>query len=429
MITPIQYTLFFFLFAMVCHTQPVEAGPGVGRFTSNARTVNAIRTNARQIFKPTFTIRSRFSGTMNAISVSGDNQWLATGSGNEAAHLWNLTTGQRELELRGEAGAVLTVAFVPGEMTYGYLAKAATKQAQMRKGFLVTGSTNGEVRLWSLITGETVRRFQGHTKAVNALAVTPDGIHLLTGCEDKSIKIWKLEDGSLVRTIQSNNDPIKTLTLSPDGQKLATGGLDGAVRIWNVGNGSIIKEFKETEGPILALAWSPNGNLLASGYENGTVRVKSISQGKNDVVLTGHKGAVRGIAFRSDAALDTTFIATVGADQLVHLWSLPDGKPLKELEGHQKEINTVAFADNGRILLTGSNDQTVRFWQIDSGMEIARLVSMRSGWAVVAPDGRFDGTLDGEMEDRLDAIQWAGDGHAFSVDGFLEKYYHPALLG
>ncbi|MEO5330736.1 MAG: caspase family protein [Magnetococcus sp. YQC-5] len=424
--TTVKYMLLWTFLLFV--PWPVEqsiAGPAFMRSSGASSLNTAIRMNTRQIFKPTFTIQSRHSGAMNAIGLSSDGKWLASASSNASAQLWNLTTGQRELDLRGHSGPVLAVAFVPGGLTYGYQAKPTTKQAAARKGFLVTGGADGEVRLWSQITGETVRRFRGHTKAVTSMATTPDGLYLLTGSEDHTAKLWKLDDGTLVRTFQGHQDAIKTLGVTPNGQQLATGSTDGSIRIWNVNSGAMQEELSGSDGDVLTLAWSPNGKLLASGHKNGTLRLHPTAKGADDLVITGDTGAIHGLAFRPDSAL----IATVGADQQVHLWSLPDGKPLKPLAGHQKEINTVAFGDNGRLLLTGSTDQTVRFWRLDPGEEIARLVSMQSGWAVVTPDGRFDGTLDGAMEDRLDAIQWTGDGLAFAVDGFLEKYYQPALLG
>ncbi len=60
---------------------------------------------------------------------------------------------------------------------------------------------------------------------------------------------------------------------------------------------------------------------------------------------------------------------------------------------------------------------------------MTRLISMRSGWGVVSPEGYFDGTLDGEAEERLDAIQWKADEQSFPINGFLERYYQPALFG
>ncbi|MBF0628942.1 MAG: caspase family protein [Magnetococcales bacterium] len=405
---------------------PAESAPGggFGRAAGTTRVVNAIRTNTRQIFKPTFSVRSRYASAMNATTMSDDGKWLASGGGNEAAQLWNLTTGQRELDLRGHAGAVQAVAFVPGSGTYGYSAKPGTKQAAHRKGFLVTAGVDGEARLWSMITGETVRRFRGHAGPVNAVAVTPDGQTLFTAGEDGAIKAWKLDDGSPVRTLSGHAGPVKSLLLSRDGKNLASGGMDGALRIWNPTSGAMVQEFSGGEGPVLSLSWSGDGSRVAAGHESGAVRVHPL-KGGSDLVITAPSGATRGVAMRPD----NSQIATAGADGVIRLWSLSDGALIKELPGHQKAVQTLTYGDNGRLLLSGSQDQTLRVWKPETGAELARLVSMRSGWAVVAPDGRFDGTLDGALEDRLDAIQWTGDGMAFSVDGFVEKYYQPALLG
>ncbi len=112
----------------------------------------------------------------------------------------------------------------------------------------------------------------------------------------------------------------------------------------------------------------------------------------------------------------------------IHLFSPSTGKPVI-LSGHTDTINTVIMSADGKYLYSGSNDRTVRVWDLTMQQELARLVAMRDGWGVLSPDGFFDGTLDGDLEDRLDALGWHIADRTLSLDGFIENYYSPALLG
>jgi WD40 repeat protein len=413
--------------ALLLTLWPVEESFAFRNRMGARSTVKAIRMNTRQAFRPTFKIRSRFAGTMNVVGFSGDGKWFATGSNNKSAQLWSTTTGQRELDLRGHSGAVLSLAFIPDHgKSYGHRAQIKTRSAKARSGFLVSGDTNGNVRLWNLVDGETVRSFRGHSGPVNAVAVTPDGAMLTTAGKDGSVRLWNLASGQSIRTMSGHDGPVNALAIAPDGNKLVSGGRDGTVRIWNIASGSKTQELKKSGGGVLALAWSPDGKTVASGHKGGVVQLWSAQSGSHLKTLSGHNGAVNGVAFRADGDV----LASVGADKSVRTWSV-SGKKLQVMEGHQEGVRAVAFSPGhgGNMLLTGSSDRTARLWNGKAGSEIVRMVSMRSGWAVVAPDGRFDGTLDGDLEDRLDAIKWVGDGHSFSLDGFVERHYRPALLG
>lgn len=404
-----------------------EARPAHLRSQGARRIVKAVRTNTRQIFKPTFTIQSSLAGGMNDAQFSGDGRWFASASGNRSAQLWSMATGQRELNLSGHGGGVVAVQFIANskEEDYGYKPQAQTKSDANRKGVLVTGSTDGEARLWSMVTGETIRTFKGHKKPITSLVVTSDGNHLITGSKDETAKLWNLKDGTLKRTFEGHEGAIIALALDPKGHRLATGSGDETIRIWDIPSGAQLQELDKYDGPIQTLAWSPNGQTLASGHKNGNLRLWTMLGGSGTQRLMDHDGAVYGVAFSPDSHS----LASVGKDKIVRLWSLENEKPKKRFEGHQKEVQSVSFSQDSNLLLTASDDRTIRLWTLKTGSELARLVSMQTGWAVVTPDGRFDGTLDGDLEDRLDAIQWAGENHAFALDGFLERYYRPALLG
>lgn len=402
-----------------------EAAPPHMRALGASRTVNAIRMNTRQIFRPTFTIHSRHAGGMRDARFSHDGQWFASAGDNGGAQLWNKMTGQRELDLRGHKGSVSSVAFIPGGegAQYGKADKPQTRAAAQRSGLLATGGEDGTVRIWSLVSGESLKTIPAHKKPITTLAVTADGQWLITGSEDATAKLWQLPGGKLKRTFNGNQGLIHAVAVDPKGERLATGGAEGTLQLWTLQNDAPPQSWQSGDGAILALAWRKDGNQLASGHAQGGVRLWSLNG--DSLSLADHDGAVHGVAFSPDGDQ----LASGGQDGLLRLWSTRDGTLQKRMEGHQKAVRSVTFAPDGQHLLSSSDDQTIRFWQAAQQAELARLVSLRAGWAVVTPDGRFDGTLDGELEDRLDAIQWSGDGHAFALDGFLEKYYRPALLG
>ncbi len=77
----------------------------------------------------------------------------------------------------------------------------------------------------------------------------------------------------------------------------------------------------------------------------------------------GHNGPVTAVAISPDGRL----AATGGRDQMVRLWSLPDGEPLAVLTEHRGPVNGVAFHPFSQRLASGSMDGTVRLWSLGEG--------------------------------------------------------------
>ncbi len=83
-------------------------------------------------------------------------------------------------------------------------------------------------------------------------------------------------------------------------------------------------------------------------------------------ILTGHTGAVHDLAISPDGHL----LVSGSEDQSLRLWRLPGGESLKTLSGHSGEIWGVAMSADGRLLVSGSDDNSLRLWRLPDGLPL-----------------------------------------------------------
>jgi hypothetical protein len=100
---------------------------------------------------------------------------------------------------------------------------------------LASGSRDGTLKLWEMITAKERATLQGHTYPLGSVAFSPDGRTLvLGGGDDKTIALWDVATGKNTATLKGHDAPVLSVAFSPDGKTLASGGEDKAIKLWDI---------------------------------------------------------------------------------------------------------------------------------------------------------------------------------------------------
>jgi WD40 repeat protein len=113
----------------------------------------------------------------------------------------------------------------------------------------------------------------GHTRAVYAVAFSPDGKLLATASVDETARLWDATTGQTVRALTSRSGFVRAVAFSPNGQLLATACHDKTAQLWDIASGKAIRTLTGHAHSVNAVAFSPDGRLLATACHDKTARL------------------------------------------------------------------------------------------------------------------------------------------------------------
>ncbi len=250
---------------------------------------------------------------------------------------------------------------------------------------LASGHDDKTIRLWDLNTKKLLRSLTGHSQAVRAIAYSPNEEILATASDDKTIKLWNVNTFQEICTLFGHSHAVKSVAFSSDGKLLASGSWDKTVKLWDVKTSQEICTLSGHQLQVSAVAFSPippDGSILASASFDRTIRLWEVDQAFECVgelknlrnynfssILSGHIWAVLTVAFSPDGKI----LASGSDDNTIKLWEVNTGQLICTLVGHSWSVVAVTFSTDGEILISGSRDKTVKLWSVSTKKEIATL--------------------------------------------------------
>ena len=298
--------------------------------------------------------------------------------------------------------------------------------------YVATGSRDKSAKLWELGTGREVRSFLGHDFSVTALGFTRDGKTLVTGSNDKTIKLWDVSTGEELASIVVNYR-VTSIAIDPTSRYAFVGGYQteyvGKAYAWD---DSVVVIDLKSKRPVKKIsadpdkglgygtdvAISPDGNFLAVGEDNRVAKVYRTSDWKQVYKFEFTEGTCGGcgtkVTFSPDGKLlymlshngplkkyrmsDGTLVKTYidDVDDIADLSISPDGKILSVITKQKAtcideatgktlaeytspervDLHQVAFSNNGRELLVSSDDNTLHRWSYLTNKETQKLTGI-----------------------------------------------------
>ena len=136
------------------------------------------------------------------------------------------------------------------------------------------------------------------------------------------------------------------------------------MRLWDLNSG---EELRRCDAPnwILSVAFGPDNIQAVSGDLDRLVRLWDLDKGKEIRTFAGHKAAVNCVAFTPDGKrILSCGGGVLVTESVIILWDAITGEELCRFEGHTRPVTSLEIARDGRRFVSGSEDMTVRLWEL-----------------------------------------------------------------
>jgi WD40 repeat protein len=285
--------------------------------------------------------------SVEAVGYSKDGKWFAA-AGGEAVRVWETSAWEVVVTFKDFEHQIRSVAFSPDGKT------------------LAACGAGEYARLYDTAKWMVRRRLGSYSQ----LVYLDDGKTLVTRGGGSFVFLVNPASGAELHDFQWPNQFLARMALSPDGKVLAGGAARGAVALYDLRAQKVLAQLKGHGGAtVTTVGFSPDGKTLITADPDAPGEAKAflwdVAKGRRMHELDLQKAKlsmVKAAAFSPDGK---TVALVSGLTPFVYLFDVATGELGDTLTtGDAPSSNSVAFAPDGRTLVTGCSDGSCLVWDV-----------------------------------------------------------------
>ncbi|CAM9572875.1 unnamed protein product [Ectocarpus fasciculatus] len=220
------------------------------------------------------------------------------------------------------------------------------------------------------ISPTAVRHMRGHKLSPTCVVLSPDDTTAFSGSKDNSIIRWDVETGKRVTmlphwrklpggkvpSVKAHSKEVLTLAVSGDGRYLASGGRDRLINVWDCRTDTVVETFRGHQDTVSSLAFRANSLALFSGSHDRCVKHWDLNEMGYVETMFGHQSEINAIdSWRKER------LVTGGRDRTVRLWKVLEDSHLVFRPVGGGSIDCVRML-NEDWFTTGGEDGSLALW-------------------------------------------------------------------
>jgi WD40 repeat protein len=381
-------------------------------------------------------------GNISAVAFTSDSKRVITAGYDKTMRFWQVDTGELLKILKGHkekiTAVVISSKYIASASldktirlwsakngrfikTFAKLDDGVSSLAFSKKGnYLVSGGTTTPVHchVWSISKFQHVATYKGHNNKVSAIAISPNGEQVASvGGNKYAIDLWNLTDAKHITSLGGTNSNIWSVGFSSQhnaiawGKKLdhkninQRGVLEYSLSLPKFTAEATIgiprkipKPSKKNKGKWDFIQaqdkWSDWSLYRRPGGKYGYFSILDINH--NNItqvsIKRGMTNGYRHLAYSFTP--DGNNIISAGANGVIAIYNR-DGKKLGNYIGHIGNVRAIAISADGRFLVSGGEDGTVRLWNLKTYENILTLYHEKE-WIAWLPTGHYISSATGD---------------------------------
>ncbi len=312
---------------------------------------------------------------------------------------------------------------------------AKTRDAIMREaGFIPTSTVAGGKSSGPSFKFESWKILNGHTREVNQVAFSPDGLHVATTSSDDTLRLWDISTGETIAEITGVTfEEPSMVAFSPDGNYMVTASdSSGKVKFYDARSGDFQFQIEVGNSNVNGIAFSPDSTkLVVADYESlylyDVVSRSRLTEVSSD---STERPYFRQLLYSPDG----NFVYG-RANQGIYVWDLNSKSLTLLITAEASSYNDMTIMPDGKqLILANSGSNGIQIVDLSNGRIVKNLAGGIGGGAdsvAVSPDGTYlatgsffgdfqlyelaDGSLKYKATEDLDRV----NSIAFSPNGGL----------
>lgn len=293
--------------------------------------------------------RDRIAG----VHFSLDGRQVISASADSTVRLWDVQSGEQIVQLEN-----------PDRSSFGntYLSPDGTT--------LVTRyAASGEMSVWDLNPPQ-FRLTLAKGIDYNSGVFSADGQRFYHGASDQIVREYDPATGELIRSTSLSGYPSVVgekvvpflAAITPDSRYwICVHFLSSVISVWDTSTGAFVRSFQSPDGSITMARVTPDGQLLLATGISRKVLIWDLESGQPYRPLIDPERTQGG---RHAISPNGRWVAVAADDYLINLWDIHQGERIAIFQGHEGGANVLNFSRDGRFLVSGSLDLTLRVWPI-----------------------------------------------------------------
>ncbi|KJE96885.1 hypothetical protein CAOG_010062 [Capsaspora owczarzaki ATCC 30864] len=238
----------------------------------------------------------------------------------------------------------------------------------LRISSLLSGSCDGEIRLWNLVSEETIRTYNAHQGFVRGVCISPLGDYFISVGDDKHIKQWRLDYDAVDADLPINAIITKNSLTGCDHHRkdsqFATSG--SVVELWDVHRSDPISTYSWGADTVTTVRFNPvETNILATCGSDRNIALYDIrgNTPMRKVILGMRSNA---IAWNPMEAFNFTSVR-------IYRMSEGHSRDIYHTKRMQR-IFTVKWSSDSKFIFCGSDETNIRIWKAEAAEKLGTLL-------------------------------------------------------